>query len=482
MISESNRRFLGNTYRALFGLLMIGLSFLLISSLTSYSQVGNSDPSKPNIILILTDDQPNHTLAYMPNVQKELVANGITFSNAFSTTPLCCPSRSSIFTGLYVSHHGVKTNRAPDGGALKFNDESTLPVWLHDAGYRTALMGKYLNGSNDLPEGYIPPGWDEWQVFLSRDPDLAFYYNYSLSENGKVVQYGREPDVYSTDLLTKRAVQFIKDSGNQPFFLMLSVFAPHETYQAADRHKNLFKTDAEFERYRPQSYFEEDLGDKPHWVNQIKPADKNYVDHVYERILRSLMAVDDSVGALVDTLEERRIRENTVIIFMSDNGVSMGENGIFGKNCGYDPCLHIPLVISYLPLTKATQTNDRFALNIDIAPTIMELAGLKLPSSVDGQSLVPLLENLPAEWRRDGFMIEHYQDKGDFEESGLAAIIPGYFGFRTTQWKYIEYDTGERELYNLFTDPFEMNNLAGELEYEEIISSLQSRLYEVKGP
>jgi N-acetylglucosamine-6-sulfatase len=457
------------------------LFILLLTSclLTACAQVGNSDPSRPNIILILTDDQPNHTMAYMPNVQKELVAHGVTFNNAFSTTPLCCPSRASILTGQYVFHHGVKTNRLPDGGALKFNDVSSLPVWLHDAGYRTALMGKYLNGANDMPEGYIPPGWDEWQVFMKRDPDLAFYYEYSLSENGKTVDYGREEQEYSTDLLTKKAVQFIRDSGDQPFFLMLSVFAPHETYQAAVRHKDLFKTDAEFERYRPPSYYEADLGDKPGWVSQIEPADQDYVDHVYERILRSLMAVDDSVGVLVDTLEERRIRDNTVIIFMSDNGVSMGENGIFGKNCGYDPCLHVPLVISDPALQIAARRDDQFALNIDIAPTIMDLAGLEIPDTVDGQSLLPLLQQPSMDWR-DGFMIEHYQDKGDSEESALAAIIPGYSGYRTREWKYIEYDSGERELYDLINDPYEMNNLIDKDGYDQIILSLQLQLQELK--
>lgn len=461
--------------------LMIFVLLVLMARPFLIPRMGNMDSSKPNIILVLTDDQPPQTLAYMPNVQKELVAKGVTFNSAFVTTPLCCPSRASILTGQYVCHHEVKTNRAPEGGALKFKDDSTLAVWLHEAGYRTALYGKYLNGTNDLPEGYVPPGWDVWQAFSKRDPNLAFYYNYSLSENGKIVHYGRRASDYSTDLLTKRAVQFIEDSGDQPFFLMLSVFAPHETYQAADRHKNLFKTDAEFTRYRPPSYFEADLSDKAGWVSRIKPANKDYVDHVYERILRSLMAVDDSVAVLVETLEKRRIRENTVIIFMSDNGVSMGENGIFGKNCGYDPCLHVPLVISYPPMTASARTDDRFALNIDIAPTILDLAGLPIPEMVDGLSLVPLLKGASSNWR-DGFMIEHYQDKGDAEESGLAAIIPGYFAFRTREWKYIEYETGERELYDLLNDPFEMNNVAAQPMYEDILHVLQSQLDEIKCP
>lgn len=462
-------------------ILLTASILLILSIIFSKPRSGNQDPSRPNIILILTDDQPDHTLKYMPNVQRELVAHGVTFSNTFSTTPLCCPSRASILTGLYVCHHGVLTNREPEGGAPKFKDQSTLATWLHDAGYRTALMGKYLNSSDALPEGYVPPGWDDWQVFMKRDPMLGFYYKYTLSDNGKIVAHGQKPSDYSTDLLANRAVQFIEDSGKQPFFLMLSVFAPHQTYQAADRHKDLFKTEAEFERYRPPSYFEEDLGDKPSWVSRIKPADRDYVDHVHERMLRSLMAVDDAVADLMETLAQRQIRENTVVIFMSDNGVSMGENGIFGKNCGYDPCLHIPMVISYPPLTSAPHIEDGLALNIDIAPTIMDLAGLKIPAAVDGRSLKPLLAASSVEWRR-GFMIEHYQDASDVEESGLAAIIPGYFGIRTTDWKYIQYATGERELYNLVNDPYEMNNLAGLPNSADIISSMQLQLDGIKCP
>ena len=145
--------------------------FLLVFSLPlSGSLAGCSSPTaqprsdKPNIILILTDDQPYQTMQYMPTVQKELVAKGVNFTNAYVTTPLCCPSRSSILTGLYVHNHGVKTNRIPLGGATVFDDSSTLPVWLQSAGYRTALMGKYLNDYDALPEGYIPPGWDEWDA------------------------------------------------------------------------------------------------------------------------------------------------------------------------------------------------------------------------------------------------------------------------------------------------------------------------------
>ncbi len=450
--------------------------FLVCGLLVSCTSAGNKNPDKPNIILILTDDQPPQTLQYMPNVQKELIAKGITFTNGFVTTPLCCPSRASILTGLYVFHHGVKTDRAPDGGATVFKDQSTLAVWLHDAGYRTALMGKYLNEYSSLPEGYIPPGWDEWQVFSHRDPKTGFYYNYSLNENGRTVSYGQDEKDFSTDLLADRAVQFIRDSKQQPFFLMLSLFSPHETYQAANRHKDMFKTLDEFDRYRPPNFFDSDLTDKPAWVSQIGKPDVDYVDKVYERMLRSLMSVDDAVGTLTSILDKQHIRDNTLIVFMSDNGMSLGDNAVFGKNCPYDACLRVPMIVSYPPLTSTPRVDERSVLNIDLAPTFLDLAGIASPQHFDGQSFLPLLGNPSGQWR-DGFLIEHYEDFADTEESGLSAIIPSYVGFRTTDWKYVQYDTGEQELYDLRADPYEMNNVVSDPANAQIIQDLLARIH-----
>ena len=444
-MQNTTKRFLTPGMILLFGVLMI--------SLVSCSPKGNQDTDHPNIILIMTDDQPPHTLAYMPIIQRELMAKGVNFTNAFATTPLCCPSRASILTGQYVHNHGVKTNRAPEGGATALNDKATLPVWLHDAGYRTGYIGKYLNGYNDLPEGYIPPGWDDWQAFYHRDANLDYYYNYSMNENGKIVEYGKDAKDFSTDLLAERAVQFINGSEQQPFFLFLGIFAPHQSYQAADRHKDMFKSLDEFERYRPPSFFEEDLTDKPVWANDIQRPEIDYVDKVHERMLRSLMSVDEAVGEVTAILDKRGIRDNTMIIFISDNGMSMGDNGVFGKNCPYDACLKIPFIVSYPPLTSSTRTDESPVLNIDIAATFLDLAGVDIPSMVDGTSLKPLLSNPTTGWR-DGFLFEHFQDVNDIEENGSASFIPDYSGYRTLQWKYVEYVTGERELYNMLEGHF----------------------------
>lgn len=462
-------------------LVILALSLVLFpsGSLTACSfseQPTRTD--KPNIIIILTDDQPYQTLQYMPNVQKELVAKGIDFTNAYVTTPLCCPSRASILTGQYVHNHGVKTNRAPIGGATVFDDSSTLPMWLQAGGYRTALIGKYLNDYNALPEGYIPPGWDEWDAFVLKDADKDFYYGYTLSENGTTVQYGFDPEDYSTDVLSGKAVDFIRENSDVPFFLMFNAYSPHQPYLAADRHKDLFKIyDDTFARYNPPDYFEADLTDKPAWLNSYEPQSADYVEKVYQRMLRSLMSVDDAVGELVNTLEKENIRDNTVIIFMSDNGFALGNHRLIGKACPYETCIHVPLVISYPQKITASRADPNLILNIDLAPTLADLAGVADHPTFDGESFLPLIEDPSAQWR-DGFLIEQYQDDG--EDRSMTSLVPAYVGFRTDEWKYIEYETGERELYHLLDDPFELNNLAGLPEYELTLLELSARVHEIR--
>lgn len=435
-------------------------------------------PDKPNIVIILTDDQPYQTLQYMPNVQRELVAKGIDFTNAYVTTPLCCPSRASILTGQYAHNHGVKTNRSPFGGATVFDDSSALPVWLKTSGYRTALIGKYLNDYNALPEGYIPPGWDEWDAFVLKDADKDFYYGYTLNENGKIVRYGFNSEDYSTDVLTGKAVEFIHENAGAPFFLMLNVYSPHQPYLAADRHKDLFKAyDDAFARYDPPNYFEVDLSDKPAWLNSYEPQSPEYVEKVYQRMLRSLMSVDDAVGAVAAALDQEGIRNDTIIIFMSDNGFAVGDHRLTGKACPYETCIHVPFVVSYPRKITLPRADSNMILNIDIAPTLVELAGGTGISTFDGQSFLLLMENPSAPWR-DGFLIEQYQDDG--EDRSMTSLVPAYVGFRTDEWKYVEYETGERELYNLLNDPYEMNNLALQPEYELTMQELSARAHEIR--
>jgi arylsulfatase A-like enzyme len=447
---------------------------------STFTACSNPQPitraDKPNIIIILTDDQPYHTIQHMPTVQSELVEKGITFTNAYATTPLCCPSRASILTGQYVFHHGVQTNRQPNGGATVFDDSSTLPVWLQSAGYQTALMGKYLNDYDALPEGYVPPGWDEWDVFTQRDPNKDFYFSYSLNENGKIIKY--DDDDYSADVLRDKAVDFIQTNSQQPFFLLLSLYNPHQPYLSANRHKDLFKSYTDvFSAYQPPNYFEEDISDKPQWLNTFEPQEKDYVEKVYQRMLRSLMGADDAVASIVKTLEDENIRQNTILIFMSDNGFALGDHRLIGKACPYDICLHIPFVISYPDKIPASRTDPNLILNLDLAPTLMQFAGASTTSLIDGQSFASLITNPNESWR-DGFLIEQYEDDG--EERSMVSRVPAYVGFRTSEWKYIEYVTGEQELYNLLIDPYEMNNVASLPEYASVIQELQQRIKEIR--
>jgi arylsulfatase A-like enzyme len=469
------------TKRKILLILVLGFCHLVFAGpAAGCAYASNRRGDKPNILIVLTDDQPFHSIEHMPAVQEELVRKGVLFENAYVTTSLCCPSRVSLLTGQYVHHHGVLTNRAPLGGATVFDDSSTLPVWLQQAGYRTALFGKYLNEYNSMPEGYIPPGWDEWAAFVSTEPGKYFYFGYSLNENGTIVQYGSAQEAYSTDHLKEKAVDFIKANSAEPFFLMLNVISPHQPYYPAARHANLFKSYTnEFTPYRPPNFFEEDLTDKPSWWSDLDPPTPDHAEGIYQRILRSLMSTDEAVADLVDTLEKEGIRENTFILFTSDNGMSLGNHQFIGKGCPYDECMRVPYVISYPERIRASRTDSNFVLNIDIAPTLLELAGAKEVEQIDGVSLLPLLDD-PTMRIRDGFLFEQYGEDDDGESLDITMQVPSYTGFRTNAWNLVLYETGERELYDLLSDPYEMSNLAADSEYSEIVQELTGRIREIR--
>ncbi len=437
------------------------------------------DPNKPNFIILLTDDQPTGTMHVMETLNQELIGNGINFTNGFVTTPLCCPSRASILTGEYAHDHGVLTNRKPNGGAGAFVDTSTLAVWLDEAGYATAWMGKYMNAYEDLePAGYVPPGWDEWDVIYNGGDDelTRMYLGYSMSENGKIVQYSKKDKDYSTDVIARKGVEFIEDSANEPFFLVMSFFAPHQPYKPAERHNKLFSSEA-FIEWRPPNFNEEDVTDKPQWVQDVDSALVDYIDKEYKRSLRTLVAVDEGIAAILAALDDIGQRENTVIIFMSDNGLTWGEHRLTtSKNCPYEECIRVPFVISYPALITQPRAESRMVLNIDLAPTLAALAGVTVPATVDGTNLLPLLRDDPALAWRDAILIEHWPTG-----EGFGDTIPTFYGIRTETWKYVEYDTGEKELYDLVNDPYEMENQIQNPEYATLIAELAVKLAELKG-
>lgn len=430
------------------------------------------DDERPNIIFVLTDDQPYETVQYMPTVRDVLMKNGVVFENGFVTTPLCCPSRASILTGQYAHNHQVLTNRMPLGGAPKFDDSATIATWLDDAGYRTGYFGKYLNAYEDIqPYGYVPPGWDEWRTLL----DAAFY-NYNLSNNGVVETYGEAPDDFCADVTTRNAVDFIAASKDEPFFMMVGYYNPHSPYFWAERHDEQFRANSALraEPYRNPAFMEEDRSDKPQYLQELNSIAVEKIDITYKQMLRSLLSVDDGVASILNALEKTGLADKTVIVYLSDNGLTVGDHG-FGltKNCAYEACIRVPFIV-HAPGMFPARVESRFAANIDLAPTFADLAGIDAPESVDGVSLLPLLTNEPTAWR-DDLLLEHWPT-----EDGIGAHIPEFYALRNAAWKYVEYSTGEKELYDLANDPYELNNLAGQAEYAEVQAQLELRLGELK--
>ncbi len=430
------------------------------------------DNERPNIIFILTDDQPYETVQFMPTVRDVLIKYGVNFENGFVTTPLCCPSRSSILTGQYAHNHQVLTNRMPLGGAPKLDDSSTIATWLNDAGYRTAYYGKYLNAYEDIiPYGYVPPGWDEWGTLLD-----AEFYNYNISVNGSAVKYGETPEDFSADITTRKAVDFIAASKDEPFFMMVGYYNPHSPYFWAERHDPQFRSNSALQAapYRNPGFMEEDRSDKPQYLQDLNSISVEKIDITYKQILRSLLSVDDGVASILNALEKTGLSGQTIIVFLSDNGLTVGDHG-FGltKNCPYESCIRVPFIV-YAPGMFPAHTETRFAANIDLASTFAELAGISTPSSVDGVSLLPLLNNKKTTWRED-LLFEHWPT-----EDGIGSKIPEFYAVRNAEWKYVEFSTGEKELYDLTNDPYELENVANQPEYAEIQKQLKTRLDELK--
>ncbi|MBN8655105.1 MAG: sulfatase [Anaerolineae bacterium] len=440
--------------------------------------------SRPNIILIVTDDQPYHTVDYMPFVKTELMHNGIVFENGFATTPLCCPGRASILSGQYAHNHQVLTNTLPLGGAEKFNADSSFSIQLKDSGYTTAYLGKYLNGYDNLsPLGVVPPGWDVWNVFTGKNltasedaGNLQYYYNFSLSQNGEIVEYKRNNANFSTDVITNYALAFIRDAKDAPFFMTVNYYNPHSPYISAPRHKESFRasTGWDWVQYRPPSFNEENIRDKPDYIGDLSPLSEEELDTAHLQILRSLLSVDDGVASIAAALKKAGLDENTIIIYTTDNGLTLGDHR-FGvtKNCPYDACAKVPFIV-YAPGYFKARTDSSLVANIDLYSTIADWAGFQVPETVDGLDMVPLLEDPAAPWR-DAILIEHWPT-----EEGVGSMIPEFYAIRTEEWKYTEYSTGEVELYDLVNDPYELQNVAGKNDYREIQAELVARLQELK--
>jgi arylsulfatase A-like enzyme len=408
--------------------------------------------------MILTDDQRWDTVRFMPHVREELVSNAMTFQNAFVSNPLCCPSRASILTGNYSHTTDVYSNGPPHGGWQTFHDGgsegSTIATWLHDAGYHTSLVGKYLNGYGP-DEVFVPPGWDHW-VGVEDSPHR--YYNYTLNVDGSIVSYGSAPEDYSTDVLAGYAVDDIAGvPADQPLFLYLATAAPHFPATPAPRDKG---TGAGLHLRWPPSFNERNMDDKPRYMWHLSEVDPQRQKLHYGRMVESLQAVDDAVHDVLGALEAAGRLGNTMIVFTSDNGLAFGEHRWTSKLVPYEESIRVPLLIRWDGVVPPGSIDRHIVANIDFAPTFAEAAGAAA-SVVDGRSLVPLLSGAAVDWGGRVLLLEH-TERGRSEGGSHLPTPPTYCGVRTSHRVFVHYASGFEEYYRLTADPFELRNAIDE--------------------
>ena len=419
--------------------------------------------AKPNIVFVLIDDGEEAMSALMPRLRADFIDKGVRFTNAFSTTPLCGPSRANILTGQFAHNTGVLANTGDNGGYLAFMaggfDNNNIGPWLKAAGYKTGIFGKYENDFPiGAPETFIAPGWDDWRVVMS--DRVGYNDEYTLNENGVLKLYTAATGGYQTDILSERMQSFIKSTeanDSQPFFAFLAVAAPHTPTAPATRHLNAYPGAT---APRTAAFNEADISDKPRWLQDQSPlmdgATIAEIDSDYRGSLQALLAVEEAMDALFQTLDQLGESSNTYVFFTSDNGLHRGEHRLRGgKNTAYEESIKVPFYVRG-PGVPAGRTIEHLTGLVDLVPTFLTLAGASIPASVDGVSLTPLLSSTPpalSAWRPD-LLIEH--PKG----AGLPIQIPGYYGVRTQTEMYVEYDNGENEYYDLRTDPLQLNNLA----------------------
>jgi len=423
-------------------------------------------PPEPNILLVLTDDQGIGSVSRMPNLQSKLVDRGTTFSRAFVTTPLCCPSRTSILRGQYAHNHKVWTNRSPDGGFERFKrlgyENSTIATWLDEAGYHTGYIGKYLNeyGSYDEPTTHVPPGWDRWIGYEGGPSEQQQNGAFKVNDQGKIVRIDGEND---TDYFARQAETYIRNRkiGN-PWFLVVATNAPHQPALASGRNDGTYAG-----RTMPTTpaFNEADISDKASiWRdNPLLPDEcppgyrKEYrlqctpeAQEVWRDRMEALMDVDEMVSRLIAVLHDEDFMRNTYIILTSDNGFAMYQNRIFSKGAPYEPAQRVPFIIRG-PGVPQDHANNRLVANIDLAPTFAQWAGTRTPGFVDGRSLVPILGNPDAPWRTR-LLFEYRLGNHVFRAVRTSA-----------DQVYIEYPlTDDTEYYDLSRDPYQLDGKAEE--------------------
>ena len=534
--------------------LLAGLAALVLFALTGAADPGQSmaakaDRERPNIVLVQADDAVLGDVKHMPNVRRLMVRGGTQFSNYFVSYPLCCPARTTLLTGQFSHNHRVLSNfRGNSGGYYTFRDlpgklnqENSLGPWLKRAGYRTALVGKYLNEYGTLDRREVPPGWDRWAGMI--DNSTYDYFNYAMNIDGRVRFWGDRsyaekqldlgtlltsdpPDDfaelfagfrsvfvpfdefgsqknrdYTMDVGGGYAARFVRRSApaKKPFFLYYSPPGPHaeDTNHMQGLRPGAPEPDPRPpRRYRhtfddvplpkPPSFNEADVSDKAENLKSLSPLSEAQIEEItdnYRGRLGALRAVDDQVGRIVKELRRAKELRNTHIIFNSDNGYLQGEHRLWGsKFLPYENSLRVPTIIRGPGVKRGTSRSGN-SIDVDLAPTILDMAGARPGRAMDGVSLLPAARakrQLP----RRKVLIQAMRPLFRFHTPLTAFDLP-YYGVRTQRYKYINWSFGAIELYDMRRDPDELENLSGKPAYAGTVARLGAeakRLSQCRGP
>jgi arylsulfatase A-like enzyme len=415
----------------------------------------------PSIVFILTDDLDMQSMPYMPQALSLIASAGVTFTNSFVSTSICAPSRATILTGQYAHNNGMLANVPPHGGYGAFaaagRESSTIATWLKAAGYRTIFVGKYLNGYPAGVETRVPPGWDDWHADFTAGDGVESgleYYDYDMNDNGAVTSYGETAADYLTDVQTTKAVSALKQvPSGQPLFLYLAPRAPHVPATPAPRDEGLF---GGLTAPRTPNYDEGDMTGKPEWLRNFPPFTprvEDQIDKLFRNRLACLQAVDDMIAQVVQELDAEGRLANTYVVLGSDNGFMLGPHRFpHGKEAPYEESIRVPLLVRG-PGIAAGQNFDALVGNVDYAATFVEWARASAPSSLDGRSFATLLQ-AGSSARRTDLLLEHWQAR----QQAADTAVPNFVGLRTTDYAYVEYATGEVELYDTHADPYELSN------------------------
>jgi arylsulfatase A-like enzyme len=501
------------------GAVAIALAAACTLALLARGEPSHAASSKPNVIMFTTDDQTVRDMIAMPKTQALIGSQGANFAHAYVSMSLCCPSRVTVQTGEYAHNHGVLGNTPPQGGYQRFNDQNDLPVWLQSAGYRTIQVGKMPNGfPAPHHDDYVPPGWGPCPGGLTPSPSCkgefygflspaSAYFGFALNQNGTVKQYN--PDDYQTDVYANLAVDAIDNHvdnhSDAPLYMQVQFFAPHDPADPSPSHAGAF---AGTPLPIDPSFNEKNVKDKPGWIRVIRRFGGGLISKIqarYQRRLETLLSVDDAIEKIVNDLQAKGALNNTYLIFTSDNGFMQGQHRLHqGKFAPYEPSVQVPLLIRG-PGIPAGGLPRALVWNGDITSTILQVTGASPGLPQDGRSLLPyaqdpnlkstrpiLLETGPpgsaiepgtastaGGSKRRRVKFSTYVKNLDLDRTAQIAraiVAPRYRAIRTGRYLLVKYSNGNREMYDLSSDPLELDSVYKDSRYSPVRKYLQKKL------